>query len=181
MKYSKTSHLHKYSSPSCAKTSLYGALYYCDHFFFSDYQSPPVSILVYMLLIIGGWDRAYWLESVWQPMPKSQLSWVRSQHPTTQWNLRGANEAILLNKVLKKIPLLSCSFTLLTQSKMYFSCFNVIVVLCDRPFLLPFFCLYILCLTHKYYTYLPSKYSCYLNEMYKFAWFLHYRGWRVGS
>ncbi len=71
------------------KTALYGALYYCDHFFFSYSQSPPVSILVYMLLIICGWDLAYWLESVWQPMPKSQLSWVRSQHPTTQWNLRG--------------------------------------------------------------------------------------------
>ncbi len=27
--------------------------------------------------------------SVWQPMPKLQLSWVRSQHPPTHWNLRG--------------------------------------------------------------------------------------------
>jgi hypothetical protein len=31
------------------------------------------------------------------------LSWVRSQHPPTQWNLRGAaDEAVLLNKVDKK-------------------------------------------------------------------------------
>jgi hypothetical protein len=41
-------------------------------------------------------------------MPKSQQSWVRSQHPPTQWNLRGARYAVL-NKVhnLKnpKIPL----------------------------------------------------------------------------
>ncbi len=27
--------------------------------------------------------------SVWLPMPRSQQSWVRSQHPPIQWNLRG--------------------------------------------------------------------------------------------
>jgi hypothetical protein len=26
-----------------------------------------------------------------QPKPKSQMSWFRSQHPLTQWNLRGAD------------------------------------------------------------------------------------------
>ncbi len=36
-----------------------------------------------------------------QPMPKSQLSLVRSQHPPTQWNLRAADEAVL-NKVHQK-------------------------------------------------------------------------------
>jgi hypothetical protein len=30
-------------------------------------------------------DRA----SAWPPMPKSQQSWIRSQHPPTQWNLGG--------------------------------------------------------------------------------------------
>jgi hypothetical protein len=34
-------------------------------------------------------------------MPELQLSWVRSQHPPTQWNLRGGDEAVL-NKVLEK-------------------------------------------------------------------------------
>jgi hypothetical protein len=34
-------------------------------------------------------------------MPKSQLSWIRSQHPPTQWNLRGGRWSSL-NKVLKK-------------------------------------------------------------------------------
>ncbi len=43
-------------------------------------------------------------------MPKSQLSWVRSQHPPTQWNLRGGRWSIL-NKVLKNYcftPLYLC-------------------------------------------------------------------------
>ncbi len=37
-----------------------------------------------------GCDLAQWLERLTRlPMPKSQQSWVRSQHPPTQWNLRG--------------------------------------------------------------------------------------------
>ncbi len=36
--------------------------------------------------------------SAWLSMLKF---WVRSQHPPTQWNLRGADEAVL-NKLLKK-------------------------------------------------------------------------------
>jgi hypothetical protein len=28
-------------------------------------------------------------KNVWQPVPKSHLSWVRSQHPPTPWILRG--------------------------------------------------------------------------------------------
>jgi hypothetical protein len=45
-------------------------------------------------------------------MPKSQQSWVRSQHPLIQWNLRMADEAVL-NKVhkntqkIKKSPITS--------------------------------------------------------------------------
>jgi hypothetical protein len=35
-------------------------------------------------------------------MPKSQLSWIRSQHPPAQWNLRGADETVM-NKVLKNL------------------------------------------------------------------------------
>jgi hypothetical protein len=43
------------------------------------------------------------------PVPKSQQSWVRSQHPPIQWNLKGstaADEALLNkgNKIFKKIP-----------------------------------------------------------------------------
>ncbi len=34
-------------------------------------------------------------------MPKSQLSWVRSQRPPTQWISGAADEAVL-NKVLEK-------------------------------------------------------------------------------
>ncbi len=33
--------------------------------------------------------------SVWQPMPMSQLSQVRSQHPPTPWNLRAADVTVL--------------------------------------------------------------------------------------
>ncbi len=36
-------------------------------------------------------------------MPKSQQSWVRSQHPPTQWNLGAADEAVL-NTVHEKNP-----------------------------------------------------------------------------
>jgi hypothetical protein len=52
-------------------------------------------------------------------MPKSQQSWVLSQHPPTQWNLKGAaDEAVLNNvhqkKITNKIPFkknsLNCSF-----------------------------------------------------------------------
>ncbi len=35
-------------------------------------------------------------------MPKSQQSWVRSQHPPTQWNLRGAADEAVLNTVHRK-------------------------------------------------------------------------------
>jgi hypothetical protein len=44
-------------------------------------------------------------------MPNSQQSWVRFQHPPTQWNLRSANEAVLNNikrKNQKKIPIHPC-------------------------------------------------------------------------
>jgi hypothetical protein len=34
-------------------------------------------------------------ESVCQPVPKLQLSWVRFPHPPTQWNLRAAYGAVL--------------------------------------------------------------------------------------
>ncbi len=38
-------------------------------------------------------------------MPKSQLSWVWSQHPPTQWNLRAGRWSRVLNKVhTKKSP-----------------------------------------------------------------------------
>jgi hypothetical protein len=46
-------------------------------------------------------------------MPKSQQSWVRSQHPPTQWNLRGGRESSIeiqyIEKKSKKIPLLNKS------------------------------------------------------------------------
>jgi hypothetical protein len=35
-------------------------------------------------------------------MPKSQLSWVRSQHPPTQWKWGAADEAVLNNEHKKK-------------------------------------------------------------------------------
>jgi hypothetical protein len=35
-------------------------------------------------------------------MPKPQQSWDRSQHPPTQWNLRGAPDEAVLNNVYKK-------------------------------------------------------------------------------
>ncbi len=46
-------------------------------------------------------------------MPKSQQSWVRSQHPPTQWNLRAADEAVL-NTVhrfidLNNTPVVTCN------------------------------------------------------------------------
>jgi hypothetical protein len=31
----------------------------------------------------------------------SDIAWVRAQHPPTQWNLRGAADEEVLNKVLK--------------------------------------------------------------------------------
>jgi hypothetical protein len=45
-------------------------------------------------------------------MPKSQQSWIRSQHPPTQWNLRAADEAVL-NTVhrfidLNNTPVVTC-------------------------------------------------------------------------
>jgi hypothetical protein len=40
-------------------------------------------------------------------MPKSQQSWVRSQHPPTQWDLRAADEAVWNIIKYKKILLLS--------------------------------------------------------------------------
>jgi hypothetical protein len=36
-----------------------------------------------------GWDLAEWLERLTANAVSSQLSWVRSQLPPTQWNLRG--------------------------------------------------------------------------------------------
>ncbi len=38
-------------------------------------------------------------------MQKSQQYWDRSQHPPTQWNLRGADEAVLNTELRKKILL----------------------------------------------------------------------------
>jgi hypothetical protein len=35
-------------------------------------------------------------------MPNFQQSWARSQHPPTQWNLQGASNEAVLNKVHKK-------------------------------------------------------------------------------
>jgi hypothetical protein len=37
-------------------------------------------------------------------MPKSQLFWARSQHPPTQWNLRGGTRSIVEYSSLKKSP-----------------------------------------------------------------------------
>jgi hypothetical protein len=50
------------------------------------------------------------------PMPKSQKSWVRSQHPPTQWNLMGSRWSSVeystwKKKKSKKIPLFSYSPT----------------------------------------------------------------------
>jgi hypothetical protein len=36
-----------------------------------------------------------------QSWVRKKVVWVRSQHPPTQWNLRGGNKAVL-NKVYKK-------------------------------------------------------------------------------
>jgi hypothetical protein len=45
---------------------------------------------------------AKWLECQWLSMPKSQQSWVRSQHSQTQWNLRAADEAVYVKR--KNLP-----------------------------------------------------------------------------
>ncbi len=53
--------------------------------------------------ICGGWDLARVVRaSGYQSMPKSQQFFARSQHPSTLWNLRAANEAVL-NKYIKKM------------------------------------------------------------------------------
>ncbi len=41
------------------------------------------------------------LQGLRDPVPKSQMSWIWSQHPPTQWILRAADEAVLY-KVQKK-------------------------------------------------------------------------------
>ncbi len=52
-----------------------------------------------------GWDLAEWF-CVWLPMHQLQRSWLRTQHPSAQWNLRGgrwSNAEYCTNKK-KKIP-----------------------------------------------------------------------------
>ncbi len=39
--------------------------------------------------------------SAWLSMPKSQQSWVRSQHAPTQWNLRGGADEAVVNNIHK--------------------------------------------------------------------------------
>ncbi len=41
----------------------------------------------------SGWDLAELLHGLRDPMPTSQLSWVWSQHPPRQWNLRGGSNS----------------------------------------------------------------------------------------
>ena len=55
-------------------------------------------------------------------MPKSQQSWVRSQHPPTQWNLRAADKAVLNIVHRKKIQKISCLINQMFQTFLF--CFN---------------------------------------------------------
>ncbi len=43
--------------------------------------------------------------SVWLPMHQLQWSWVRSQHPTAQWNMRGGRRSSAENSTKKAITL----------------------------------------------------------------------------
>ncbi len=43
--------------------------------------------------LIHRWDLVEGGLSVWLPMPKSHQSYVRSQHPPAQWNLRGGRRS----------------------------------------------------------------------------------------
>ncbi len=63
------------------------------------------SKIVSVTAFFSAWDLDKWLECL-TAMHQLQVSWVRSQHPSAQWNLRGGrwSSVELVRKKYKKIP-----------------------------------------------------------------------------
>ncbi len=98
--------LHIWGSTNAThEFNIHRKVYFTDYFI---HQTCTCRVYPQWMRSSQVWMRSnqVWMRSSqvvsWLSMPKSQHSWVRSQHLPTQWNLRAADEAVLNNVHEKK-------------------------------------------------------------------------------